>query len=672
MSYLYTDEPKGATAATAAHNAAVASSADPAYLAEEDADAELVTKHMLFELPDEEVLGEDGTPVLARRATSATGPAPDTANPYLWHCASRNRASGIVELVPGKAYSTVSMGVAAIGFIRTKHGWVIQDTGASVEEGALALDTFERALGETVRDSIKAVIISHTHFDHFGGLEAFVPTDRRGDIPVYAPDPYLESLNDDNLYTGIAMARRLQYQGGRGLEHGPKGALPFLGSSSRLPRPGRVSAELPTVYVSDRTELDVDGLHLTLIPTPHTETTAHMVTYFHEPRVLFLADDVMGTLHNTLTMRGARVRDANYWGKALFDLALEFGDEAEAVFYGHDIPLWKDDDDPGHIRRFLLDNAVAYKFPNDQALLMANEGRSPDEIGRDIELPESVTRPWYVRPHYGDYTFNARAAYQRYLGFYDGNPVNLLPLSRRELATRLVSYMGSADEILKRAEQDFDAGDYQWVATVTNYLVFADPSCKRARYLCADALEQLGYQAESGLWRNAYLSAARELRGKRAPETAARYMTNAETVGLASASDLLDYLGVSMDGARAEGEARASAPVEYHSSDGLRFLLTIRDDVTEHGATEPSTTLVSIYKGVVFHHQLAPEEAFRMPGLPSVSTTRQALYLLAQKRYKGNQALFETNRPDILAWLDDLVVDLSAYQDFPLVAPAEE
>lgn len=416
--------------------------------------------------------------------------------------------------------------------------------------------------------------------------------------------------------------------------------------------------------------LELDGIEVDFILTPDTETEAHMVTYFRNYHTLYLADDAVGTIHNTYTMRGAQVRDANYWGEVLYKLYLDYGEEVEVIFAGHGIPLWKTQERPEKLKRFLLDNAVAYKFTSDQALLLANKGYNLNEIGNAIEIPESISRTWYTRAHYGNYTFNARGAYQRYLGFYDGNPVHLLPLPEKELAEKFIEYVGSFEKVLEYAKRDYESGEYQWVATVTNHLVFANPQNLEARYLCADALEQLGYQAESALWRNAYLSAAIELRNpginKKRKFNA---MANKDYIAYVSSGLLLNHLGINFDGYRAETEAVADAniaPAEYLNGN-LQFALQIYEDNSFEHKLE--THIVNIYKGTIFHWKEEENSSIDEGKNPVVKTTRDGVYRLAAKQYQENKELFYSKRLDILEWIDKYVVDFSAYTNFNLIEP---
>ncbi len=550
MSYQYSAEKKEATIHTKEYNQKLRDAYNPDYIAEEKEDIELLNSHLVYEFGEEDAeLGNEKIIWRNHSGNLAQTKNPDTVNPYLWEVAKTSSVSGIVELVKNKIYISYGIGTAPIGFIRSNTGWIIQDAGTNMTEAKVVLKTFETYIGENVRENIKALIISHTHYDHFGGAQVFTAGK---EISVYGPASYEQSLINDNLYAGIAMSRRLQYQGGTGITQGEKGSVPFLwGTGAGFC--GKVTVVYPTVEISEDTIVSIDGVEIELIPAPDTETLAHLITYVKSYRTLYLADTVMGTVHNTYTMRGAAVRDANYWGELLYKLYISYGEEVEVIYAGHGVPHWKNADRPDNLKHYLLNNGAAYKFTNDQALLLANEGYSINEVGHAIKIPDSIKRVWYTRAHYGDYTFNARGTYQKYLGFYDGNPVHLLPSSEKTVAAKFIEYVGSSEKILEKAEVDFVKGEYQWVAEVTNHLVFYEPNNLKARYLCADALEQLGYQAESGLWRNAYLTAAAELREPGFSKShAIHLMGNDETISAAGVELLLDHLGINFDGYRAE------------------------------------------------------------------------------------------------------------------------
>lgn len=671
MSYLLNANQKEASELTRKYNLTIKENVNLHYLEEEKKDLEELKSHFIYELGTENITDAEGNVRWNRKQQDyLRKEAPDTVNPYLWQIAQDGLFAGVVELVKGKVYITTGISPATVGFVRSDNGWIVVDAGGSINEGELTLDIVEKALGENVREHIKALIISHTHQDHFGGAEVFTKQGH-SNVPVYGPKGYEHSLVNDNLYGGIAMSRRLQYQCGLFLPRNEKGYI-TLGLSTAPGAYGKVSSVFPTEIIEKDTTLHIDGVEIDFLLTPDTETEAHLICYFKDYHALFLADNTVGTIHNTYTMRGAPVRDANYWGQLLYKLYLQYGEDAEVIFAGHGIPHWKSAERPDKLKRFLLDNAAAYKFTNDQALLLANEGYHLNEIGNEIKIPESISRTWYTRGHYGSYSFNARASYQKYLGFYDGNPVHLLPLPEKELAAKFIKYVGSAEEVLKKAIEDFKKGEYQWVATVTNHLVFDNPKNPEARYLCADALEQLAYQSENGLWRNAYLSAATELRN---PEFAKhiniRAMDNRDTVAYVSTELLLDHLGINFDGYLAEKDADSNSgftPSEYKNGT-LQFRLQITDD--ESFAKVVESHIVNIYKGTIFHWQEGSEADSSKKYLPVITTTREGVYNLAVKQYEQRKELFKTDQPDILTWINNYVVDTSQYRNFNLIEPLE-
>lgn len=661
---------KEATVFTKKFNQKIRENFNLEYIAEEDKDVEEFRSHFILRLEDN-IFDKNGNVIWNIQAQSyIQEDYPDSVNSYLWRNAKEGMIPGVAELIKGKVYITTGISVAPIGYIKSTNGWIIQDTGSSVEDAEVSLELLEKATGERVRGHIKAIIISHTHHDHFGGTETFLKYEKEPEkIPIYAPIGYEKSMTNDNLSTGIAMARRVQYQAGVFLPRDDKGYV-SMGLSNTPYIPGRISSVFPNELIEQDKTLELDGIEVDFILTPDTETEAHMVTYFRNYHTLYLADDAVGTIHNTYTMRGAQVRDANYWGEVLYKLYLDYGEEVEVIFAGHGIPLWKTEERPDKLKRFLLDNAAAYKFTSDQALLLANKGYNLNEIGNAIEIPESISRTWYTRAHYGNYTFNARGAYQRYLGFYDGNPVHLLPLPEKELAEKFIEYVGSFEKVLEYAKRDYESGEYQWVATVTNHLVFANPQNLEARYLCADALEQLGYQAESALWRNAYLSATIELRNpginKKRKFNA---MANKDYIAYVSSGLLLDHLGINFDGYRAETEAVADAniaPLEYLNGN-LQFALQIYEDNSFEHKLE--THIVNIYKGTIFHWKEEENSSIDEGKNPVVKTTRDGVYRLAAKQYQENKELFYSKRLDILEWIDKYVVDFSAYTNFNLIEP---
>ena len=657
MALQFNADRKGATDITKQINKNLWETMKRAYLQIEEEDVEDVKKHIILELGDENITDEKGTVIWNRQAQKKLieEQPPDTVNPYLWKICQDEYPAGVVEMAKD-FYIVIGLDSASVGFIRSEHGWIVQDCAGSVAAAQLAVQLVEKAINENIHDHIKAVIYSHTHTDHLDGVEGIISKDKvgkpeEGKVPIIAPAEYEQSLVDDNLYAGVAMSRRLQYQCGVFLPHDEKGWV-SLGLSSTLGVRGRHSVILPTQLIEEDGTITVDGVRLTFILTPNTETRAHMCTYFNDYKILFLADNSVGTLHNTYTMRGAPVRDANYWGKILYHLYRLFGEEVEGIYQGHGLPHFKMQHRPDNLKRFLLDNAVSYKYTHDQALLLANEGYSMNEIGNHLEIPESISRTWYTRGHYGSYSFNARGIYQKYLGFYDGNPVHLLPLPERELAEKLIEYIGSEELVLEKAWKDYEKGKYQWVATITNHVVYYNPDNKEARYLCADALEQLAYQTENSLWRNAYLAGALELRN---PDFASKLniqaMDNKMVVPYVSVELLLDHLGINFDGSKAMDINR-------------KFYLKVEPDKGGQGETEYH--VIRLYKGTLLHEKVLEEDISKTDEIASVTKTQ--LYQLAVKKYIEENP-FDKGKNPALELVEQYVADLSSYKNFHLIEP---
>ena len=444
--------------------------------------------------------------------------SPDTVNPSLWENAKNNHAYGLFEVEKG-IYQVRGYDMANLTLVAGDTGWIVLDTTMGIECAGAALDLVKQHLGEK---PIKAVIISHPHIDHFGGVGAFVndktvadaslPIEKQlagGKIPLIVPEGFTTHAVEENLYAGKAMGRRANYQYGTLIDKSPTGALSIgigMGQSK-----GTVSFVVPSYEVKKTGEkITIDGVEMEFQLTPGTEAPAEMNIYFPRYKALWAAENCTATLHNLYTLRGAEVRDGNAWAKYIMEAMSRYADRSEVVFQSHNWPHWGKE----VIRDYMLNTAAVYKYINDQSLTYINQGYNGVEIENMLQLPERLSKNWYTRPYYGTPAHNAMAVYQKYMGYYDANPVNLCRLPAEQSAKKMAQYLelGSMDACLAQAKRDFAKGEYQWVAEFTNQLVFADPSNREARLLCADALEQLGYQAESGTWRNCYLTGALELR----------------------------------------------------------------------------------------------------------------------------------------------------------------
>ena len=505
--------------------------------------------------------------------------APASANPSLWRNTQQNAVYGLFK-VTDDIYQVRGYDISNVTFVRSEHGWIVMDCASSRYTAAEALKLFRSEMGD---DPIVAIVVSHAHVDHYGGIEGLIssgdaadpalPLEEQiasGKTAIIVPQGFVDAVMKENVFVGTAMKRRATYQYGSFLQYGEQGRLSVgIGLTAVQ---GGVGYIAPTFEITDALcEMEIDGVTAVFQLTPGTESPAEMNTYFPEMKALWMAENCTGTMHNLYTLRGAEVRDANGWARYITEAQTLFPD-AEVVFQAHNWPHWGKD----VVNEYLTNTAAVYKFMHDQTLLYINEGYTADEIAEMIRLPEALEKVWYTRQYYGTLKHNVKAVYQKYMGWYDANPIHLDELEPAEYAKKLVEYLGDTDRVLEMARADYEEGEYQWVAQIANALVFADPANMEARYLCADALEQLGYQAESGAWRNAYLVAAYELRSG----TDAYPQTNRIGVGTTAqgmdAQTMLDYMGIMLD---AEKLAGRSFTVSLKLSDGDDYLLKVHHGV---------------------------------------------------------------------------------------------
>ena len=472
--------------------------------------------------------------------------APDSANPSLWRNTQLNHVYGLFEVMDG-IYQVRGYDMSNITFIKGETGWIIYDPLMTVECAQAAFDLVKENIGDY---PVKAVLYSHSHVDHFGGVAGIVSEEQvaEEEILIIAPEGFEEHAVSENVYAGTAMGRRASYQYGTLLEGGEKGSLCIgigMGQSH-----GTTSYISPNTIISKTGQrMVIDGVIMEFQLTPGTEAPAEMNTWFPQKKALWMAENCTGTLHNLYTLRGAEVRDGQAWANFLMETLKLYGSDVEVVFQSHNWPHW----DNANIVEYILNTAAAYKYINDQTLLYLNEGYTSTEIAHMIELPRELAGNWYTRQYYGTVAHNSKAVYQKYMGWYDANPIHLGELEPTERAKKFVEYLGDVDEVLRKAKEDYDKGEYQWVAELTNMLVFADPENQDARMLCADALEQLAYQAESGTWRNAYLCAAQELRFGTNTDPATRASTSGGITSHMTPEMILQYLGIYTDSKKIEG-----------------------------------------------------------------------------------------------------------------------
>lgn len=473
----------------------------------------------------------------------------DSVHPSLQRIARLNNNFGLYEVVPG-IYQTRGLDLSNVTFVRGETGWIVVDPVTTVETARASWDLLQAHVGEGL--PVSAVIYSHTHIDHWGGVRG-LPLDAddiaSGRVPIIAPEGFMEFAISENVYAGNAMNRRLFYQYGSLLPAAPHGFV-GVGPAHEVPA-GDTSLIAPTRLISEAFEdITVDGVRVVCQNTPHTEAPRTMNTFFPDFGTLFVADMIFATLHNLYTLRGAQVRDPLAWSKSLNETLRRFGPETEVMCAGHNWPRFGKE----RVAEVIRTHRDIYANLNNQVLHHANQGVTINQIHNVYKLPASLEQSWFVRGYHGHVTHNARGVVQRYLGFWDANPANLVPLSPADSAPLYVEMMGGAEAIVSRGQELYNSGDYLFAMEIVNKLVQAEPENARGKELLADIFEQLGYQSENGGHRNSYLAAAFELRSG-IPQGEVVSGASPDIVRAMSTELFLDFLGIKMDSARAEGLA---------------------------------------------------------------------------------------------------------------------
>ncbi|MCJ2065289.1 MBL fold metallo-hydrolase [Methylobacterium sp. J-088] len=499
--------------------------------------------------------------------------APDTVNPSLWRQSQLINIAGLFQVTDG-IYQVRNLDLSNMTIIEGKEGITIVDPLISEETSRTAINLYFAHRGQK---PVKAVIYTHSHVDHYGGVRGVVSEDdvTSGKVKIYAPEGFLEAAVAENVMAGTAMSRRASYMYGNLLKPDPKGQVGAgLGTTTSA---GTVTLLAPTNTIKETGQKEtIDGLTYEFLMAPGSEAPSEMMWFIEEKKAMEAAEDATHTLHNTYSLRGAKIREPLPWSKYLNQALVMWGDKVEVIFAQHHWPTWGNDNGT----KFLKSQRDLYRFINDQTLRMVNQGMTMREIADAFKMPDTLANVWANRGYYGSVYHDVAATYVLYLGWFDGNPATLHELPPVEASKKYVEFMGGAGEVLNKAKAAYDKGEYRWVAQVAHHVVFADPSNQAAKSLEADALEQLGYQAEAGPWRNFYLTGAQELRNGVAklptPNTA-----SPDTVRAMSLDLFFDYLGVRLNSAKA-GNARAKFNFDIGNSD--TYLVELENGVLNHTA----------------------------------------------------------------------------------------
>jgi linear primary-alkylsulfatase len=559
------ESPKDASAITRALNRAVLDALPFA----DTRDFDDARRGFIGSLPEVEIKNDAGRVVWTLRdyAFLAGAEAPPTVNPSLWRQARLNLNHGLFQ-VTDRIYQVRGFDISNMTLIEGDRGLIVIDPLISTEVARAGLDLYAQ---HRKWRPVTAVIYSHSHTDHYGGVRGVVDEGdvSAGRVEIWAPDRFMQEVVSEAVLAGTAMVRRAQFQFGATLPRGPRGQVDA--GLGKVTSRGTVTLIPPTRIVREPFETHtIDGIEIVFQLTPETEAPAEMHMFYPGLRALNLAENATHNLHNIYPIRGAQARDANAWAKYLNAALDRFGRDSDVAFAQHHWPVWG----RARVLEFLGAQRDLYKYLHDQTVRLMNHGYKSAEIAERLALPKSLAGTWHVRGYYGTLSHNAKSVYQRYIGWYDANPANLNPLPPVERGRKYVEYMGGAERVIARAREDFARGEYRFVAEAMSHVVFADPTNAEARGLGADALEQLGYAAESSTWRNAYLLGALELR-RGLPATAARAPVSPDVVRAMSLDLFFDYLGVRLNGEKAEGRRLV---LNWVFSDlGRRYVLNLEN-----------------------------------------------------------------------------------------------
>jgi alkyl sulfatase BDS1-like metallo-beta-lactamase superfamily hydrolase len=539
------DAARDAEPATKAANAAMAAKLPFA----DTADFEAAKRGLIATVPEGIVRTGGGTVLwnLGEYAFIDGELAPDTVNPSLWRIARLNLANGLFK-VTDRLYQLRGFDIANMTVIEGDSGLILIDPLTTAEVSRAALELY---YAHRPRRPVVAVIYTHSHVDHYGGVRGVIDEAdvKSGKVRIIAPAGFMEAVSGENVLAGPPMARRAQFQFGTMLPRGARGQVDAgLGKSVARGTPGLIA---PTQSIMEPVEAHViDGVEIVFQLAPETEAPAEMHMFYPQLGVLNMAENACPLLHNFIPLRGAVARDPRIWAKYIGDAIALYGAKTRVLIGQHHWPTW----DTAKIIDYLEAQRDLYKHIHDQTLRYMNRGWRPAEIAEAIDLPPGLAERWSARGYYGSVSHNVKAVYQRYLSWYDANPCNLHPLPPAPAARKFVEYMGGATAVIERARGDFAKGEYRWVAQVMKEVVYADPDNKEARALCADALEQMGYQAESATWRNAFLYGAQELRHG-VFQMPVRPGMGADTLAGLTSDVFFDLMAIRLDAKKAAGQS---------------------------------------------------------------------------------------------------------------------
>lgn len=512
--------------------------------------------------------------------------APTSVHPSLWRQSTLAAKQGLYEVVPG-IYQVRGLDISNITFVESDGGIIVIDPLVSTEVAAAALALYRSQRGGD--RPVVAVIYTHSHVDHFGGVlgvtsQAEVDS---GAVTVLAPDGFVEHAVSENVYAGPAMLRRATYMYGVTLERGPQGHVGCgLGQATST---GEVSLIVPTVDIRETGEKHtIDGVEIEFQMAPGTEAPAEMHFYFPRFRALCMAENATHNLHNLLTLRGALVRDPHAWSGYLTEAIDTFADRTDVVFASHHWPTWGRDS----IVEFLSLQRDMYAYLHDQTLRLLNQGHTGVEIAEMFQMPPTLERAWHTHGYYGSVSHNVKAIYQRYMGWFDGNPGRLWPHPPEALAPRYVEAMGGIDRVVDLARDAFAAGDFRWAATLLDHAVFTDAEHAGARDLYADTLEQLAYGAENATWRNFFLSGATELRD--GTFGTAGQVTSPTLLSQLTPEQIFDSLAIRVNGPRS-WDLDIAIDIAFADT-AVNYRLTLRNGVLvrRKAAPDPATATVTV------------------------------------------------------------------------------